>query len=89
MIFEYDEVKNQANIKKHGISFIEAQNIWLDKDCIEFALPYEDEPRFVAIGQYRCKVWAAIITYREERIRIISVRRARKNEVRLYEDNKK
>jgi uncharacterized protein len=44
------------------------------------------EPRFLVVGQIEERHWSAIITYRGERVRIISVRRARPEEVALYED---
>jgi uncharacterized protein len=44
------------------------------------------EPRFLVVGQIEERHWSAIITYRRERVRIISVRRARPEEVALYED---
>lgn len=85
MIFEFDDNKSQSNCQKHGIDFIEAQALWNDDEKIEVPAKTIDEERYVLIGKIDSVVWAAIITYREERIRIISVRRARKIEVALYE----
>jgi uncharacterized DUF497 family protein len=85
MEFEFDERKSSSNKVKHGIDFIEAQQLWLDTSRIEVASRTIDEPRFIVIGQVNGKHWAAVITYREERVRIISVRRARNEEVKLYE----
>ena len=44
-----------------------------------------DEPRYLVIGRIAAKHWSAVITYRSESIRIISVRRSRPEEVALYE----
>jgi uncharacterized DUF497 family protein len=83
--FEYDPKKSDRNKKKHGIDFYEAQEIWNDPDFIEIPVRTSDEPRFLVIGKISEKYWSGIITYRAEKIRIISVRRSRKEEVDLYE----
>ena len=85
MEFEFDEQKSASNKVKHGIDFLEAQELWLDLEQVEIAARNVDEPRFLVIGLINQKCWAAIITYREERVRIISVRRARDEEVKIYE----
>lgn len=86
MIFEYDENKSIANRSKHGINFIEAQELWTDPFSFEIpSLLGEEEQRFLVIGSIRSKIFSAIITYRGDKIRIISVRRSRKKEVELYE----
>lgn len=85
MKFEYDPNKSQSNKIKHGIDFDEAQALWQDSQRIEIQALTTTEPRFVVIGKIKNKHWSAIITYRANIIRIISVRRARKNEVKLYE----
>ncbi|GAB6057335.1 BrnT family toxin [Desulfonatronum parangueonense] len=83
--FEYDLSKSQANLKKHGIDFEDAQELWKDPDFVEIDAKTIDEPRALVIGTIGTKVWSAIITYRNGTIRIISVRKARKSEVALYE----
>ena len=85
MQFEFDEAKSQSNKAKHGIDFVEAQALWLDDMLIEIPARVQDEPRFLVIGMIGGQHWSAIITYREDRIRIISVRRSRDEEVMLYE----
>jgi uncharacterized DUF497 family protein len=72
MEFEYDAEKSAANKAKHGIDFDEAQALW-------------DEPRFLAVGRIGEKHWSAIFTLRGARLRLISVRRARKQEIEIYE----
>jgi uncharacterized DUF497 family protein len=85
MEFEFDPEKSTLNKKKHGIDFVEAQALWDDLDLIEIPLVTVDEPRYLVIGMIEGKHWSGIITYREERIRIISVRRSRKEEREIYE----
>jgi uncharacterized DUF497 family protein len=83
--FEFDEAKSRANRSKHGIDFVEAQALWLDEMFVEIPARTEDEPRFVVVGMISDKHWSAVITYRGERVRLISVRRARVEEVAIYE----
>jgi uncharacterized DUF497 family protein len=70
---------------KHGIDFVEAQALWLDYMLIEVPARTQDDARFVVIGTIAGQHWSAVITYREDRIRLISVRRSRDEEVVLYE----
>lgn len=83
--FEFDEAKSQANLDKHGINFVAAQELWKDPYLLEIRAKSEGEPRFVLIGMIGEKHWSAVVTYREGRIRLISVRRSRKKEIELYE----
>jgi len=83
--FEFDPQKSLANQRKHGIDFVEAQALWQDADLLEIPLKTEDEPRTLVVGKVAGKHWSAIITYRNDRIRIISVRRSRTEERDLYE----
>ena len=85
MDFEYDYRKSQSNKNKHGIDFIEAQYLWEDPERIVLEARTIDEPRFLIIGKIAGLNWSGIFTYRGENIRIISVRRSRKEEVELYE----
>lgn len=83
--FEFDEQKSQINLEKHGIDFVRAQNLWSDPHLVEIPAKTVDEPRFIVIGRIKSRHWSAVITYRSKNIRIISVRRARPEEVNLYE----
>ena len=85
MQFEFDERKSRANKAKHGIDFTAAQALWLDEELIELAARTEDEPRFLVVGRIGATHWSAVITYRGESVRLISVRRSRREEVALYE----
>jgi len=85
MPFEYNPRKSRLNREKHGIDFKEAQALWKDENRLEIPARTVDELRSLLIGQINGIMWSAIITYRDENIRIISVRRSRKEEVELYE----
>lgn len=85
MEFEFDSKKSQSNKKKHGIDFSQAQALWDDSDLIEIPARTSDEPRFLVIGKISGEHWSAAIAYRREKIRIISVRRSRKEEIDIYE----
>jgi len=85
MEFEYDGTKSQRNKEKHGIDFVEAQLLWDDPERIEIPAKTEDEPRFVVIGKIGEKHWSVIITYRDNKTRIVSARRSRKEEIEFYE----
>jgi hypothetical protein len=86
MPFEYDPHKSDLNRAKHGIDFDEAQLLWDDESFLEIPAKNLDEPRFLIIGKIEGKHWSAVITYRGENIRIISVRRSRDEEIELYEN---
>ncbi len=88
MRFEFDPNKSRTNQDKHGIDFIEAQQLWYDPDLIEIPSRSLDEARFVIIGKITEKAWSAIVTYRNDCIRIISVRRSREMGVEIYEKAK-
>ena len=88
MGFEYDKQKSTDNKRKHGIDFDEAQALWEDTDAIILPALTSEEARYLVIGRIGRKHWAAIITERDENIRLISVRRARTKEIELYEENK-
>ena len=88
MRFEWDADKSSSNKSKHGIDFETAKELWLDENRIEIHAPHPIEDRWIVIGKLQKKIWIAIYTNRNETIRIISVRRARKKEVELYENKK-
>ena len=85
MKFEFDPEKSESNKFKHGVDFIEAQALWNDADLLEIPAKTSDEARFLVIGKIDDKHWTGIITYRNDNIRIISVRRARNEEIEIYE----
>ena len=85
MDFEYDPVKSKRNKEKHGIDFEEAKELWLDPDGRGFPAKGDDEIRYAIMAQYNGQLWMGFYTLRSEKIRIISVRRARRGERKLYE----
>ena len=85
MKFEWDEKKSRANKSKHGIDFNTAADLWDASGRIEIQTNFSKENRNALIAKTGDKLWTAIFTRREDAIRIISVRRARKKEAKLYE----
>ena len=85
MEFEFDTRKSESNKNKHGIDFIAAQALWHDSDRLEIPTITKDEPRIVLIGKIDGKHWTAVFTHRKLNLRLISVRRSRKEEIHLYE----
>ena len=85
MEFEFDEGKSRTNLRKHGIDFVQAQALWEDRERVEIPARTEDEPRFMVIGMTGAQHWSAVITYRDDKTRIISARRSRREEIHIYE----
>lgn len=85
MPFEFDQKKSTRNKRKHGIDFVEAKALWDDPEFVQIPAKSNDEPRSLIVGRIGSKHWSAIITNRGDNIRLISVRRSRKEEVELYE----
>ncbi|RKX87591.1 MAG: BrnT family toxin [Spirochaetes bacterium] len=85
MEFEYDDIKSISNKKKHGIDFIEAQKLWNNDNKIIYPARSETEERYILISTIENKHWSAIYTVRNQKVRLISVRRSRKEEEVLYE----
>lgn len=84
MEFEYDRNKSYSNKEKHGIDFEEAQTLWVDSKRVEVSARTVGEERKVLIAELNSEIWSAIFSVREKNIRIISVRKARKNEKEIY-----
>lgn len=84
MDFEFDPAKSAANLAKHGIDFVTAQALWLDVDRLEIPARSIGEQRAQLIGRIGTSIWSAFTTTRGERVRIISVRRARHEEEDAY-----
>lgn len=89
MQFEWDENKNQANIEKHGISFLEASTVFYDENAVLFDDPdhSENEDRFLIIGfSQKARICIVSHCYRgnDGVIRIISARKATKRESEAY-----
>ena len=86
MRFAWDGQKSLTNREKHGIDFETAKSLWLDERRVEIEVTFPDEKRWALIAKVQGKTWTAIYTLRDEAVRLISVRRARTKEVRLYEE---
>jgi len=84
MTFEYDPEKSNINKQKNGIDFEEAQSLWLDYNRIEIPARTTGEMRRLLIARLDDDIWSAVFTMREGAIRIISVRKSRKNEKEIY-----
>lgn len=90
MEFEWDAVKAQSNVEKHGVSFLEAMTVF--GDPLEVTIPdpdhSENEARFLSLGQSdRRRLLVVSYTEREGRIRLISAREAEPRERKAYERN--
>jgi len=85
MEFEFDPKKSAKNKDKHGIDFLHAQQLWNDPDSIGFPARSDDEDRFALLALHRGRIWVAFYTIRDDRVRLISVRRARPREKEIYE----
>ncbi len=88
--FKWDEKKNRKNMREHGVSFEEAQTVFLDENALRFFDPdhSEEEDRFIMLGiSFKPRVLVVCHCYREndEAIRLISARKADKNECKDYE----
>ena len=87
--FEWDDRKDKANTKKHGVSFDEARTVFYDEYAIQFYDPEhsECEDRFLLLGtSFKLKALVVCHCFREEEtvVRIISARKADKDEEQVY-----
>lgn len=86
--FEWDDEKAESNLKKHGVSFEEGATIFNDPKIATISDPdhSEREERYVSIGTSVVRHLLSVIhTYRRERIRLISARKATQAERKYYE----
>jgi len=89
LIFEWDEPKENANVKKHGVSFEEARSAFFDGYAVVFFDPdhSDDEDRFILLGlSIKLRTLVVCHCFREEEtvIRMISARKADKEEEQEY-----
>ena len=87
MIFQFDSLKAKSNIKKHKVSFADAESVFYDDLAIHQEDVYsERESRFIAIGMgCNSQILVVIYTQKNNIIRLISARKATYNEVKCYE----
>ena len=85
MEFEWDPAKNEANLRKHGIDFVDAVAIW-DGFVVTMRSMQtgHGETRYLAIGLEGDREIAVIYTWRAGAVRLVSARRARRHERRKY-----
>jgi uncharacterized protein len=89
VIYEWDPVKAAANVKKHRVTFEEAASVFLDPAALTFSDPdhSEEEDREITIGRStRQRVLFVAHVARESGVRIISARRATRQERKQYEE---
>jgi uncharacterized DUF497 family protein len=85
MEYEWDDAKRLINLRKHGIDFTDVPTVFENNVVtIEDDRYFYGEQRFVTFGMLQGRVIAIVHTEREERIRIISARKASKNEQQIY-----
>ena len=90
MTYEWDLAKAAANLRKHGVSFEEAASVFLDPAALTFSDPdhSQDEDRAITIGRSsRQRILFVAHVERDERVRIISARRATRQEQAQYEED--
>ena len=85
MGLEDDPEKSAENKRRHEIDFEEVADLWSDSALSEIPARVTDEPRWLVIGKIGQKHWSAVITWRGDNVRLISVRRSRDEEVTIYE----
>ena len=83
-MFEFDKSKSETNKVKHGIDFETAMGLWSDNDRLIIPAKITGEKRFLLVAKLNNTFWSAVYTNRKDKIRIISVRKSRKNEKELY-----
>lgn len=90
MEYEWDENKRQSNLEKHGLDFVIAYKIYESLDKLTIPSHYASEQRWIDIAPMgeELLVLTLVYTYRKERIRVISLRKASKQERRLYDDKR-
>jgi uncharacterized DUF497 family protein len=85
MEIEWDSKKAISNLRKHGVHFADAVAVLEDERAITISEDYPDEVRFVTIGMDSLGCILVVAhTWRESRIRIISARKATRNEINQY-----
>lgn len=87
--FEWDTEKARSNLKKHGIDFSDAVGALSDEMALTLLDARTEEPRHATIGaDFLERILVVVYTWREDRIRIISARKATRKERRQYEETR-
>jgi uncharacterized DUF497 family protein len=88
MNYEWDEQKRAINFAKHGVDFVAAENFNWSLSLIELDSRYDySEQRFNALAPIENRIYAMTFTWRGDKVRIISFRKANKREVNYYVNN--
>jgi hypothetical protein len=83
-LFEFDKNKSRSNKVKHGIDFTMAMKLWNDPNRLEIPAQWVNESRYLLIAVLEEEYWSAVFTKRNNKIRIISVRKSRRYEKEIY-----
>ena len=84
--FEWDEGKRRRNLQKHQLDFVDALAIFREPVGLVDAVGTQGEERYLAIGHAEGRILAVVFTWRAGSLRIISARRASRDERRTYRD---
>lgn len=84
--FEWDDEKNATNIRKHGIDFGDAIDVFDGRPRTTIPSTFSDEERYITTAIVKNRFMTAIWTPRDNRIRLISARRSRGTEKRTYHE---
>ena len=85
MNFEYGSNKSVSNKQKHGVDFEEAKTLWLNDNVVVPAIT-RGEARYMIIGKIGMRIYSCIFALREDKIRVISCRKARSKEKKVYHE---
>lgn len=89
VVFEWDRRKAEINLKKHAVDFADAVAVFSDHSAITLQDDSNGEERFVSVGLDALgRVLVVVFSWRGERIRLISARRATRRERRQYEERR-
>lgn len=83
--FEWDENKRERNLQKHGLDFLDAIHIFMDPERIEVEVIMQEEKRYQTIGSVNEIIIFVVYTHRGKNKRLISARKASKNERKIYQ----
>ena len=85
MEIEFDEAKRLANLAKHGIDFLDCESVFTDPNAITVEDSHHGEQRHGTVGTDDLgRLLVVAYTWRGERVRIISARKAQRRETRSY-----
>lgn len=87
-MFEFNNNKSESNKRKHGIDFETARKLWKDPNRVEIPTKWVDKARTLLIARLDEEIWTAVFTRRNNTTRIISVRKARDNEKKVYHSSR-